>query len=73
MGEAPRCDTVFSDRRLKSLFAESLLPATFAQVRNYLATHASVDFNTVARYAQAIGKPHGPRGVLVINPGTVVR
>ena len=34
-----RCGTVFSDRRLKSLFVEGILPAKCAQVRNYLATH----------------------------------
>ena len=52
--KAPRCGTVFSDRRLKSLFAEGLLPATCAQVRNYLAARPDVDYQSVARYAQAI-------------------
>ena len=47
---ALRCGTVFSDRRLKSLFFEELLPATHAQVRNYLATHPSVDNQAVSRY-----------------------
>ena len=56
--KALRCGTVFSDRRLKSLFVEGLLPATCAQVRNYLATHAGVDYQAVARYAQAIGETH---------------
>ena len=50
------CGTVFSDRRSKSLFVEGLLPATCAQVRNYLATHPDVDYQSVARYAQAIGE-----------------
>ena len=54
--KALRCGTVFSDRRLKSLFVEGLLPATCAQVRNYLATHPDVDYQSVARYAQAIGE-----------------
>ena len=52
--KALRCGTVFSDRRLKSLFVEELLPATCAQVRNYLATHPDVDYQSVARYAQPI-------------------
>ena len=42
--KALRCGTVFSDRRLKSLFVKELLPATCAQVRNYLATHPNVDY-----------------------------
>ena len=56
--KALRCGTVFSDRRLKSLFVEGLLPATCAQVRNYLASHPSVDYQAVARFAQAIGETH---------------
>ena len=56
--KALRCGTVFSDRRLKSLFTEGLLPATCAQVRNYLASHPHVDYQAVARYAQAIGETH---------------
>ena len=42
--KALRCGTIFSDGRLKSLFVEELLPATCAQVRNYLATHPGVDY-----------------------------
>ena len=53
-----RCGTIFSDRRLNSLFVEALLPATYAQVRNYLATHPSLDYKAVARYVQAIGETH---------------
>ena len=53
---ALRCGTVFSDGPLKSLFVEELLPATCAQVRNYLVTHPGVDYQAVARYAQAIGE-----------------
>ena len=56
--KALRCGTVFSDRRLKSLYVEGLLPATCDQVRNYLATDATVDYQAVARYAQAIGETH---------------
>lgn len=56
--KALRRGTVFSDRRLKSLYVEGFLPATCAQVRNYLATHAWVDYQAVARYAQAIGETH---------------
>ena len=56
--KALRCGTVFSDRRLKSLFVEGLLPATCAQVRNYLATHPGVEYQAMARYAQAIGETH---------------
>ena len=56
--KALRRGTVFSDRRLKSLFVKGLLPATCAQVRNYLATHPGVDYQAVARYAQAIGETH---------------
>ena len=43
---------------LKSLLAEGLLLATCAQVRNYLATHPSVEYEGVARYPQAIGDTH---------------
>ena len=50
------CSTVLSDRRMKSQLVEGLLPATCAQVRNYLATHPDVDYQSVARYAQAIGE-----------------
>ena len=42
--KALRCGTVFSYRRLKSLFVEGLLPATCAEVRNYLTTNPSVDY-----------------------------
>ena len=56
--KALRCGTVFSDRRLRSPFVEGLLPATCAQVRNYLATHPGVDYQAVARYVQAIGETH---------------
>ena len=38
------CGTVFSNRLLKSLFVKGILPATCAQVRNYLATHRGVDY-----------------------------
>ena len=50
------CSTVFSDRRLKSLFFEALLPAKCVQVRNYFSTHPDVDYQSVARHAQAIGE-----------------
>ena len=53
-----RCGTIFPDRRSKSLFVEGLLPATCAQVRNYLATHSGVEYQAVARYAQAINETH---------------
>ena len=53
--KALRCGTVFSDRRLRSLFVEGLLPATCAQVQNYLKTHPGVDYQAVVCYAQAIG------------------
>ena len=53
-----RCVTLFSDRRLKSLLVEGLLPAICAQVRNYVATHPGVDYQAVARYAQSIGETH---------------
>ena len=56
--KALRCGTVFSARRLKSLFVEGLLPTTCAQVQDYLATHLSVDYQAVSRYAQAIGETH---------------
>lgn len=52
------CGTVFSDHRVKLLYVEGLLPATCAQVRNYPATHAMVDYQAVARYVQAIGEAH---------------
>ena len=56
--KALRCGSIFSDRRLKSRFVEGLLPATCAQVRNYFATHPGVDYQAVARYAQAIVETH---------------
>ena len=52
---ALRCGTVFSDRRMKSLFTEGLLPSTRAQVRNYLATRPTVDYQALTRYAEALG------------------
>ena len=57
-GKALRCGTVFSNRPLKSLFVEGLLPATCAQVRNYLETRPGADYQPVARYAHAISETH---------------
>lgn len=37
------------------LAVERILPATCAQVRNYLATHTSAEYQSVTRYAQALG------------------
>ena len=56
--KALRCGTVFPDRRLKSPFVEGFVPATWAQVRNYLATHPGVWYQAVARYLQAVGETH---------------
>lgn len=42
-----QCGSVFSDRPLKSLFVESLLPAACPQVRSHLATHRSADYQSV--------------------------
>ena len=50
--KALRCGTVFSDRRFKPLLVEGLLPATYVQVRNYLATHLSVEYQAMASYAK---------------------
>ena len=56
--KALRCGTVFSDRRLKSLFVEALAPVTCVQVRNYLETHPGMDYQSLERYAQAISEKH---------------
>lgn len=45
--------SVFVDWRLMSFFVEGLLSETCAQVRNYLATHARANYQSVAQYAQA--------------------
>lgn len=54
--KALRCGSVFSDSRLKALYAEGLLPNTRGQVPNYLSNDAHKDFHSVARYAKVIGE-----------------
>ena len=56
--KALRCGTVFSDRRMKSLFTEGLLPSTRAQVRNYLANNPGKDYQALTRYAEALGETY---------------
>ena len=56
--KALRCGTVFSDLRLKSLFADGVSEVIRAQVRNHLASHTSLDYHALVRYAQAIGESH---------------
>lgn len=46
---------MLSNRRLKSLFVEGLLPAASAKVRSCRATHTSADYHSVFRYTQALG------------------
>lgn len=50
------CGTLLSDRRLKSLFLDGLLPSTCKRVRLYLATHRRADYQTVVNPAHALGE-----------------
>ena len=55
--KAQRSGTVYSDRRLKSIFADNLQPALRRSVNHYLATQARKDvtYHELARYAQGLG------------------
>ena len=53
--KALRCGNVFSDSRLKSLFAEGLLPAIRTQVRHHLTTQPRIAFTKLTRYAEGMG------------------
>ena len=57
--KALRCGTVFSGRRVKSLFVERLLSATCAQVCNYLATHPMWIISPSLAMRKRSGKPIG--------------
>lgn len=50
------CGSVFSDKRLQSLFVKGLLPTTCAQVNNHLVAHPDMDYQFISRFAQAIGE-----------------
>ena len=50
-----RCGSVISQTRLRSMYAEDVLPSIRAQVRNHLATHTRLSYDEVVRYAQALG------------------
>lgn len=52
--KALRCGTVFSDRRLKSLFTNGLLPAARVQTRQFLSLSFRSDYHMVVRQAQAV-------------------
>ena len=56
--KALRCGNVFSDDRLKSLYAEGLLPAIRVQVRHHLTTHPRLSFMELTRYAEGCGTAH---------------
>ena len=55
--KAQRSGTVFSDRRLKAIFADNLHAAIRRSVNNYLSekTDKGVTFQDLARYAQGLG------------------
>ena len=53
--KALRCGNVFSDSRLKLLFAEGLLPAIRTQMRHHLMTHPRIAFTELTRYTEGMG------------------
>ena len=53
--KALRCGNVFSDSRLKSLFAEGPLPAIRTQVRHHLTTHPRITLTELTRYTEGMG------------------
>ena len=50
-----RCGSVISQNRLRSMYAEGVLPSIRAQVRNHLATHSRLSYDELVRYAHALG------------------
>ena len=50
-----RCGSVISQNRLRSMYAEGVLPSIRAQVRNHLLTHSILSYAELVRYAQALG------------------
>ena len=57
--KAQRCGTVFSDRRLKSLFADNLQTSLRRSVNNYLSTKVAegtiLSYQELDRHAQGLG------------------
>lgn len=51
---ALRCGSAYANWRLKSLFVNGLLLAACTQARSYLAPHTSADYQSVARFAEAL-------------------
>lgn len=54
-GKDLRCETVFSNRNLKYLFVDGLLPRTQKKTHYFLSPHPGSDYHTVLRQAQAVG------------------
>ena len=48
------CENVFSDNRLKSLFAEGLLPAIRTEVHHHFTTHPGMAFTELTLYAEGM-------------------
>ena len=55
---ASRCGNVFTTTRLKAMFSDNVDKSIRAQVRNHLANSPKVDYNGLARFAQALGDTH---------------
>lgn len=53
---ALRCGNVYFDRQLKYVFVEGQMPASYALERNYFTKNPQMNYPSVARYAQVIGK-----------------
>lgn len=53
--KARRCCSVFSERRLKSIFVDGLLCGKQATVRNHLASSKRLSYAQVTQYAQSLG------------------
>lgn len=56
--KALRCGNLFSDRRLKSIFVQNVLPAILLKVRNYLTSHPHIGLNGISRYAESYCDMH---------------
>lgn len=53
--KARRCGLDFSERRLKSIFVDRLLPGIQATVRNHLGSARGLSYTQLTEYAQALG------------------
>lgn len=56
--KALRCENVYSEQRVKSLFEEGLLQTTRTRVRNYLTTHPPTSHTELARFSESCGDTH---------------